>query len=463
MSVDAPLSFGQLYSWREVETYPRAWLREANLPATWDLRGLPLDRVQTAFQRLVDRHESLRTTYHLQAGEPVQRVHQDVPPQVERVDRVITDFGDPDRTTEEVVGVPFSTTGDLGWRGVLVTTDSAPMFAALSFSHLNFDIWATQELRAQFLALVADPDATAQVDPTPRGLARAQRGEAWQGRRQNTERYWQRVLPDLTRTLPTLPAGAQRHRIQATLHSGRLGALAAQAARQHGATAPAVVMALVTAGLSQYTGTDRVAMSVMSSNRFAPEYHHVVGTLNQLIPVVVTVDQNASLAEHIKRLHWAATRAYRYSCYDIDRITMLAAGTLAGTDAAHDCWFNQLFPCWFNYLQLDDQPPEGTDHAPAELVWMPLARQYGQPFDVRVTVCRGRTAVALRTDPEVVPAEAVVDILRTVALGVERAVTGPGVTLKALQNAPDDLAPSLFPGEVPDAPTIARQTSAPTG
>lgn len=454
MSVDAPLSFGQLYSWREVETYPQAWLREANLPATWDLRGLPLNRVQTAFGRLVDRHESLRTTYHLRDGQPVQRVHRDVAPQIERVDRVITDFGDPDRTSAEVVGVPFAMTDDLGWRGVLVTTDGAPMFVALSFSHLNLDIWATQELEKQFRALVVDPDATAQVDPIPRDLARRQRGESWAGRRQTAEKYWERVLPDLAHDLPTLAAGAQRHRVQATLHSGRLAAVAGQAARQHGTTGPAVVMALVAAALSQHLGTDRIALSLMSSNRFAPDHEHVVGTLNQLIPVVATVDQDASLGRHIRGLHWAATRAYRYSCYDVDRVTALAAEHSAarGEDPAHGCWFNQLFPCWFNYLQLDDQPPDAADQAPAELVWTPLARQYGQPVDVRVSVRQGRASVALRTDPAVIPAEAVVDILRTVALGAERAVSDPESDVKALRSAPDDLAPWLFPHDVPDAP-----------
>ena len=62
MYVDAPLSNGQLYSWREVETYPPSWLHEANLGTAWSLRGLTLDRVTAALQELVDRNEPLRTT-----------------------------------------------------------------------------------------------------------------------------------------------------------------------------------------------------------------------------------------------------------------------------------------------------------------------------------------------------------------------------------------------------------------
>ena len=62
MTASAPLSFGQLYSWREIESYPREWLREANLPATWDLRGLSMSQVDAALRRLVDWHEPLRTS-----------------------------------------------------------------------------------------------------------------------------------------------------------------------------------------------------------------------------------------------------------------------------------------------------------------------------------------------------------------------------------------------------------------
>jgi Non-ribosomal peptide synthetase modules and related proteins len=236
--------------------------------------------------------------------------------------------------------------------------------------------------------------------------------------------------------------GVEGHRVQATLHSHRLGGLAAQVARKHGVTPPSVLVALVAAGLAEHTGAERVAVSLMASNRFAPEYQHVVGTMNQLVPVVLPVEGGSSLAEHITKVHWAGAKAYRYSCYDVDRIAALAATT--GKPAGHDCWFNHLFQSWFNYLQLDGQAADPTSSTRAKLAWTPLARQYGQPFDVRVTVRGGRTSVALRTDPEVIPADAVTDILRTVALGTERALTDPRSSLKELRGG-SGLPRALYP------------------
>lgn len=451
MAADAPLSYGQLYSWREVETYPQDWMREANLSTCWGLRGISLERATAALQRLVDRHESLRTTYHLRAGEPVQRVHETVSLPIQYVSRVIASRGDWLRAEDEMaelIGDPFPMTGDVGWRGALLSSDGAPMFLALSFSHLIVDIWSTQKLKVQFKALLADLDAAAQPAVTPRELARSLPGQQDGG-----EQYWRRIVDDDSlHQLPSLPAGVKRERIQATLHSPRLGWLAAQVAKRHGVTTPSVLMALAAAGLSRHLDSDHVMMSLMSSNRFSREYQNIISTMNQLIPVVAPVDHASTFAEHIKHLHWVAARAYRYSCYDVDRVAALAAEAAAqsGRRPVHDCWFNYLFRCWFNYVQFDNQPPEPGEEIPAKLVWTPVARQYGQPIDIRVTAKEGSLSVALRADPVIVRAEELTSILRAIAVGVQLAANEPGASLKEMWSW--DAAPSLFPEEIPEPP-----------
>jgi len=449
--VESRLSFGQLYSWREVDSYPTGWKSEANLPATWDVRGFSRDRIEGALGKLFDWHELLRTTYHLRDGMPVQRVHEDLTPPIERVRRIITSRRDAERTTAELIAIPFPMTGGLCWRGQLVSWGGKPVFLSLSFSHLIFDVWSVQELHTQFRGLLADPDDPAiarRVGPSPRQLADEQRSEAGERRQQSAEGYWQRMLAEPGIQLPVLPAGTERNRIQATLTSAQLSAQTAGAARALGVTPPAVLAALVAAGLSRQLAADRVVLSLMSSNRFAPEHRHVVGTMNQLIPVAVNVEAGEPLGELIKRLHWAGAKAYRYSCYDLDRIAALA-GSADGTGRG----FNDLFQCWFNYLQLDDQPADRADRRPAELVWTPQARQYGQPFDVRVTARDGRTSLALRVDPEVIPAGGLLDILRLVATGVRQAVVDPRAGVSSLWSGHGvELPTSLFPRRLPAPP-----------
>ncbi|MGP4100604.1 condensation domain-containing protein [Nonomuraea sp. KM90] len=452
MSVEAPLSNGQLFSWREIERYPDDWLAEANLPVTWDVRGLSAGRVTELLRRLMDRHEVLRTTYHVRDGRPVQRVHDAMAPPVEHDDaRVVTDPTEFELTKAELVAKPFSMIGDPNWRGRLVSSEGTPLYLSLTFSHRIVDLWSIHHLQDQFKALVADPRATAAVGPPPRELARRQREESWRPRQEGSERYWRAVLDKgLMDGLPTLPAKVKRNRLELTLRSRSLGGLAAEAGKRHGVTAPAVVMAFVAAGLARHLDTDRVTMSLMSSNRFDPEDQHNVGTMNQLIPFVTAVDLRATLADHLKRLHWASAKAYRHSCYDFDRIAALAAEL--GERPEHDCWVNHLFRAWFNYIQVDRRPSDPHDPSPAELAWTPLAQQYGQAFRVRVEVRGGCTSVLMLADPEVLPAEAMTDIMRTLVAGVRLAVTDPQHALKDLWNVGAAMPPSLFPPEPPEPP-----------
>lgn len=453
MADEAPLSFGQLYSWREIDSYPANWKAEANLPATWDLRGFSAERVERALHQLFQWHEPLRTSYHLRDGVPVQRVHTDLQPPIEWVKRLITSARDADRTSAELLSLPFPMTGGLCWRGRLVSWRNAPMFLAMSFSHLIMDVWSVQELHTQFRALLADPDdqaVLARLGRSPRQLAAEQRSEAGERRQLTAERYWQRVLAEPAVQLPVPPSGTERRRIQATLHSVQLSAQTTRAAKELGVTAPSVVAALVAAGLSRQLNAPRVVLSLMSSNRFAPEHRHLVGTMNQLIPVPVSVDEQLPLGEHISQLHWAGAKAYRYSCYDVDRIAALATGDGAPGSAGRH--FTELFPCWFNYLQLDTKRPKPGDRSRAELEWTPVARRYGQPFDVRVTQRDGRLSVALRTDPEIIPADGLLDLLRFVAAGVRQACVEPGLSLAELWRSSAALPADLFPRRLPQPP-----------
>jgi hypothetical protein len=69
-----PLSSAQkrLYILQQMEEKPTAY----NIPTVVTAEGdLDKNRMENAFKKLVDRHESLRTTFEVIANEPVQRIH----------------------------------------------------------------------------------------------------------------------------------------------------------------------------------------------------------------------------------------------------------------------------------------------------------------------------------------------------------------------------------------------------
>ncbi|NRD48556.1 non-ribosomal peptide synthase/polyketide synthase, partial [Corallococcus exiguus] len=71
---EAPLSFAQQRLWFLEQLQPGT--ATYNIPSALHLDGpLDLAALERAFRELVQRHESLRTTFHAHAGEPVQRFH----------------------------------------------------------------------------------------------------------------------------------------------------------------------------------------------------------------------------------------------------------------------------------------------------------------------------------------------------------------------------------------------------
>ncbi len=69
-----PLSYGQRALWFLYQLEPES--ASYNIASAWSIRSdLDVPALRRAFQRLVDRHPTLRTTFTLRNGEPVQQVH----------------------------------------------------------------------------------------------------------------------------------------------------------------------------------------------------------------------------------------------------------------------------------------------------------------------------------------------------------------------------------------------------
>lgn len=447
MSIQAPLTYGQLSTWRSIETFATDRLSEVNVPVTWDVRGFDAAAIRGAMRVLVARHESLRTTYHVVDGQPVQRVHPDAPQRIEQIDYA-DEPNTAERVTTELYQRALPVLADPGWHGVLGTSAGQPSFLALSLSHMVVDVAATVELEAQFRSLLTGSVDEAQAGPAPRVLAQLQREDGWISRRRGAEKYWRRLLTDgPVRNLAEPPPRARQRRIEATLQSHQLTILAAQAAAKHGVSAQSVVMAMTAAALGHLVGRRRVVLSMMSANRFERQWQPVVSTMNQLVPLVCDIDPDLPLDRYLKRVHLNALLAYRYGSYDVDRAAAWSAEAAGpdGTRFEHDCWFNYVPEPEHRLAGIVGQPPAAT------CTWTAPRRHEGHPFYVRVN-SDGRSwlRVGLRTDPDLVDEADVVRALRLVALGVLRSATEPDARLGALVDDPGELPATIFPREVPE-------------
>jgi hypothetical protein len=456
MPIEAPLTFGQLSTWRSVETFAADRLAEVNVFDVCELRGLRTDAVLEALRCLTAEHESLRTTYHVVDGRPVQRVHRELAPRVRVLDRAEHGPLDSAAVAAQSAAEAFPVTGDPGWRAVLGTDGDRALFLALSMSHMVVDVTAIRILEDRLLELAARPGgpraAAARPGPAPRELALAQQGETWRSRREGAEKYWRRVLAGSPpRNLPAAPSRATERRIHARLTSHRLGELAARAAKAHGVSPQSVYTAMTAAALARIVGRDRVLLSLMCANRFDPAWQQMISTMNQLVPVVCDAKPDTTLVQHLKRTHLAALLSYRHGAYDVDRaaeLTLLSPVDADGRGFEHDCWFNYV----------DGTPaPGGPVPQPAHLEWIEPARHAGHPFYARVNADGTNwAALALRVDPDLISPDAALRTLRTIVRGIQRASTDPDSTLGSLFEADTEPLPEdLFPREYAEHPPYA--------
>ena len=55
-----------------------------NMPQIIPLPGeIDIDKLEESFKKLINRHESLRTSFHMIGDQPVQRIHEDVEFEIE--------------------------------------------------------------------------------------------------------------------------------------------------------------------------------------------------------------------------------------------------------------------------------------------------------------------------------------------------------------------------------------------
>src|SRR5690348_5673242 len=111
MPIEAPLTFGQLSTWRSMETFAAGRLAEVNVSDCCELRGLRTGAVLEALRCLTEEHEALRTTFHVVDGRPVQRVHAELAPRVEVLDRAEHGPLDPAAVTARLAAGAFPVTG----------------------------------------------------------------------------------------------------------------------------------------------------------------------------------------------------------------------------------------------------------------------------------------------------------------------------------------------------------------
>ncbi|MFG2041351.1 condensation domain-containing protein [Dactylosporangium sp. NPDC048998] len=293
-----PLSAGQQQMWllHQLDPASPAYLM------SWVLRisgPLHADGLQRAWERVVDRHEILRTRYATAGGEPVQLID----PPGRFAMRVVDATGDdPDarmqrarRIAEWLRRKPFDLTADHPVRVTLIAVEPEVHLLVVAVHHIACDETAFQRISAEVSACYAEqvsgppaqlPEPEVQyADFAAWELANRQNGSL----RRHVE-YWRRALAGVT-DLPLpldRPRPARSDRRAGTVDFAITPATAdgiRAVASAYRASVFIVLLAAYHAMLSHISGSADVTVGTPVSARTVPGLDEVVGYLVNTVVV----------------------------------------------------------------------------------------------------------------------------------------------------------------------------------
>ncbi|GHF71752.1 non-ribosomal peptide synthetase component F/acyl carrier protein [Amycolatopsis bartoniae] len=330
---DLPLSYAQSRMWflQQLEPDSPAY----NVCLAISLRGdLDTAALQRSFQRLVDRHEVLRTRYVPGPdGEPRQVVDRFAVVRMPESDLRGLPEDERDRTVEalsrEESAHAFDLEREHSLRLRLLRRADDDHVLVLTVHHIAWDGFTFNALSHEISALYRE-DTTgrpAALEPLPVQYADF---ALWQRKTLTDERlsgdldYWRRELDPMPEHLP-LPTDFPRAATRSSRGDRRfrtfdvaLTERATAFAQSRGVTPFMVVFAAYAALLHRYTGATDVPIGSASMNRDAGEVERLIGNFGNTLVLRADLTGNPSFAELVARVQRVCTDGYAHQDLPFD-------------------------------------------------------------------------------------------------------------------------------------------------
>ncbi|MEV5046065.1 amino acid adenylation domain-containing protein [Streptomyces griseoincarnatus] len=362
-----------------------------NIPTVLRLTGdLDLAALRGALDDLVARHETLRTTFGAERGEPFQRIA--APSGHHLVVEDLTDLTDDKREEEglrrvgEEVRRPFDLEAGPLFRSLLVRLAPDRHLLALTVHHICSDGWSTSVLSDDLGALYT-ARRTGRPADLPELAVQYADYTLWQRERLDHDRmephlaYWEEHL----RNLPVLELPTDRPRPEAlsyrseqaflTLPGDLLDALRRLSAEQ-GASLFMTLMAAFHAVLARYSGQPEIVVGTTTTGRGPAELGPLIGYFVNMVVLRGDVSGDPSFRELLSRIKAEVLEAWRHEEVPFEKVVERLA-------PARDTSRNPLFQVG---LQLLGSATAGMEpDLPGIDVETVDVNVAGHPFDLSVT------------------------------------------------------------------------------
>ncbi|WP_247539250.1 non-ribosomal peptide synthetase, partial [Ralstonia pseudosolanacearum] len=310
-----PLSFAQQRLWflAQMEGGSEAY----HIPVGLRLKGeLDEDALRRSLDRIVARHEALRTRFEVQEGQAVQRiVPADVGLTLDWVDLSAEEASEHQLglLAEAEARAPFDLEQGPLIRGRLVKLGEQEHVLLITMHHIVSDGWS-QGVLARELGTLYEAYRSGGEDPLPALPIQYADYAVWQRRwlegaelqRQGT--YWEQTLAGAP-TLLNLPTDRARPAQQdyaggsvEVVFDAELSTALKRLSQRHGTTLFMTVLAGWSALLSRLSGQDEVVVGSPVANRTRSEMERLIGFFVNTLALRVEVDGSATVSELLERV-----------------------------------------------------------------------------------------------------------------------------------------------------------------
>jgi len=321
----APLSFAQQRLWFLDQLVPNSPFY--NLPGAVRLDGrLDLDVLESVINEIVKRHETLRTRFEVEEGEPVQVIGEWKPRKLEVEDLSGLPRGvreaEARRITREEAETGFELDRGPLLRVKVLKLEEERHVALFNLHHIIGDAWS-MGLLVREVGLLYEAMSRGQRSPLPEPEIQYADYAVWQreylggGALEREVRYWKEQLKGAA--VMDLPADHARPAVS-TYRGGRerveidkkLSDDLRRLSQREGASLFMALMAAFKALLMRYSGEEDVSVGTAITNRTRRGVAGLIGFFVNTLVMRTDLSGNPSFRELIRRERKVALEAYAH-------------------------------------------------------------------------------------------------------------------------------------------------------
>ena len=295
---DHPLSYGQQALWFLHQLVPDDL--SFNVAGAVRLVGdVKVPALEEAFQRLIDRHAALRTTFGLSNGQPVQRVREHLEAPFHYEDASAWDEGSLREYLVREAYRPFDLENGPLLRAILLRRSPQEHILLLSMDHIITDFWSVAVIAHELFLLYR---ATREGAPALLPPLEVQYTDYvhWQHEMlagpegERLAAYWEEQLAgelpilNLPTDRPRPPLQTYEGDVEIATLSPELAGRLKELAREHGTTLYTLLLAAFQTLLHRYTGQDDLIVGSVMAGRNHLELAGLVGYF--INPVALRAD-----------------------------------------------------------------------------------------------------------------------------------------------------------------------------